>query len=340
MAPTLTEVANRAGVSLSTASRAFSEPDRISRDAFDRIINAATEIGYVASSPRRQRATSRPVQSTTIAMVVPDLANPVSAQFVKAAQAHAWHHRQTLVLADADGSPDREREMLGDLQGRVDGFIAYAPRLPARDIEELCGSAPLVLFNRDSDTAPSVIADTEHGLRQAIEYLKVLGHNHIAYVQGSKHSWSNERRVAAMQELCDELDITLEMLGWQSESIAGGHAAAAGVVASGATAVIGHNDLVAVGLVQGATQLGLSVPEDLSVIGIDDTSIAQVATPNLTSIQVPVSRAGVLCIDILHRAITGQATEDDTAQTVHLPTQLVVRASTAPVVGWTAGGRR
>jgi LacI family transcriptional regulator len=338
--PTLTEVAQRAGVSLSTASRAFSEPDRISREALDRVVQAADELGYVASSPRRGRGANRPTRSTTVAMVVPDLANPVIAQFVKAAQAHGWYRRQTLVLADSDGSPAREREVIGELQGRVDGFIACAPRLPAHDIRELCGAAPLVLFNRDSDEVPSVLTDAEHGLRQALEYLRVLGHEHVAYVQGSQYSWSNTQRVAAMRRLCEENDLALTLVPWQAESIAGGNAAAASVVASGATAVIGHNDLVAVGLVQGAAQLGLAVPDDLSVVGIDDTSMAQVATPALTSIQVPASRAGVLSIDMLHRAMSGEEPDETTPATVHLPTQLVVRQSTGPVSGWTPGGGR
>lgn len=339
MAPTLTEVAQRAGVSLSTASRAFSEPDRISPETLARVVRAAEEIGYVASSPRRQRTTSRPSRSTTVAMTVPDLANPIIASFVKAAQAHGWYRRQTLVLTDADGSPDREREILGELHGRVDGFIACSPRLPAHDIVELCGDAPLVLVNRDSDEAPSVLADTEHGLRQAVEYLRVLGHEHLAYVQGNQLSWSNEHRVAAMRRLADEHDVELDVLGWHAETMAGGNAAAASVVATGATAVIAHNDLVALGIVDGAAQLGLTVPEDLSVVGIDDTTIASVAKPQLTSIQVPMSRAGVLSVDLLH-ALLAQDDDVDPARTVHLPTQLVVRQSTAPAPGWDPRGAR
>lgn len=340
MAPTLTEVAQRAGVSLSTASRAFSEPDRIAQDTLDRVVRAAEEIGYVASAPRRQRGGRRPTRSTTVAMVVPDLANPIIASFVKAAQAHGWYRRQTLVLTDADGSPDREREILGELHGRVDGFIACSPRLPAHDIVELCGDAPLVLVNRDSEEVPSVLADAEHGLRQAIEYLRVLGHERVAYVQGNQLSWSNEHRVAAAQRLAEEHDVELDVLGWHAETMAGGNAAAASVVATGATAVIAHNDLVALGIVDGAAQLGLSVPEDLSVIGIDDTTLASVAKPQLTSIQVPMSRAGVLSIDLLHGLLSQDDEQDATPRTVHLPTQLVVRGSTAPAPGWDPRGAR
>ncbi|TCC15493.1 MULTISPECIES: LacI family DNA-binding transcriptional regulator [Kribbella] len=339
MNPTLTDVAQRAGVSLSTASRAFSDPDRIGRDTLRRIIGAAEEIGYVASAGRRSRS-GLPTRSATVAMIVPDIGNPVWASFVKAAQAHGWNRRQTVVLTDTDGSPDREREIIGELHERVDGFVVCSPRLPAHDIVELCGDTPLVLVNRTSDETSSVVPDAADGLRQALEYLRVLGHEHVAYAQGSPLSWSNQTRVEAIRQLADQADIELEVLGWQAETVAGGQAAAASVVASGATAVIAHNDLMALGIIAGAAALGVEVPGELSVIGIDDTPLAEVGRPTLTSIQVPMSRAGVMSIDMLHQQLTaepGQTPAEPRAVT--LPTQLVVRQSTGPVAGWTPARR-
>jgi LacI family transcriptional regulator len=270
-------------------------------------------------------------------MIVPDIGNPVFASFVKAAQAHGWNRRQTIVLTDTDGSPDREREILGELHERVDGFVVCSPRLPAHDIVELCGDTPLVLVNRTSDEANSVVPDAADGLRQALEYLRVLGHEHVAYAQGSPLSWSNQNRVEALNRLADEADIELELLGWQAETMAGGQAAAASVVACGATAVIAHNDLMALGIMTGAAALGVEVPTDLSVVGIDDTPLAQVSRPTLTSIQTPMSRAGVMSVDMLHQQLTAEAPV--APRSVTLPTQLVVRQSTGPVSGWTPARR-
>jgi len=338
--PTLTDVAQRAGVSLSTASRAFSDPDRISPATLRRIVSVAEEVGYVASSPRRDRTGGVPTRSTTVAMVVPDIGNPVFASFVKAAQAHGWHRRQTLVLTDTDGSPDHEREIIGELHSRVDGFIVCAPRLPAHDIVQLCGDTPLVLVNRESQEAHSVVADSAVGLRQAVEYLRVLGHEHIAYAQGSPLSWSNQTRVDAIRQLTAEADVELDLVGWQEETIAGGEAAAASIVATGATAVIAHNDLMALGIVNGAETLGLDVPSDLSVVGIDDTPLGRVCRPALTSIQVPMPRAGVISVDLLHQGFTAGAEKNAASpRTVRLPTQLIVRQTTGPVSGWLPHGR-
>jgi LacI family transcriptional regulator, galactose operon repressor len=322
VAPTLTEVAKRAGVSLSTASRAFSSPERISHDTLARVIAAADEIGYSAA-----RGVEIRQSATTVAVVVPDIANSVFASFVKSAEAQGWPRRQTVVLTDTDGSSDREREVVGDLQSRVDALIVCAPRLPADDIVQLAGDTPLVLVNRLTEDCDCVVADSEHGIRQAVDYLFALGHTHISYVQGSPQSWSNAQRVKAVQELCRERGLRVDVLGWQQETLAGGHAAAASVVATGATAVITHNDPMAIGVINGVRTMGYSVPDDLSVIGIDDSPIAQLSHPTLTSISVPMARAGVVSTDL----VLQRAAEPDAApRVVHLPTQLVVRESTGP----------
>ena len=322
MARTLTEVAKRAGVSLSTASRAFSAPERISPDTLARVIAAADEIGYSAARGVDQRQTA-----TTVAVVVPDIGNTVFGSFIKSAEAQGWPRRQTIVLTDTDGSPDREREVVGDLQGRVDALIVCAPRLPAGDIVQLAGDTPLVLVNRLSDDCDCVVADSQHGLRQAMDYLFALGHAHIAYVQGSPQSWSNSQRVAAVEELCRDRGVRLDILGWQQETLAGGHAAAASVVATGATAVVAHNDPMAIGVINGVRAMGLSIPDDLSVVGIDDSPLAQLCHPTLTSISVPMTRAGVISTDLV---LQRTADPDAAPRVVHLPTQLVVRESTGP----------
>ncbi|MEU9448967.1 LacI family DNA-binding transcriptional regulator [Streptomyces sp. NPDC048277] len=325
MAPTLTDVAKRAKVALSTASRAFSDPTRLGPETLRKVLEAAQELGYEPPPPRPAEA---PSDDLTVAVVVPDIANPVFGTFVKAAQAQGWHRRQTIVLADTDFDPDREREVITQLSARSAGIVVCSPRLDAEDVLDLCGDTPVVLVNRETTTADCVLADAGDGLRQTAEYLAALGHRHVAYVQGSQHSWSNSHRVDVAREQAERAGLRLEVLGWQSETVAGGTAAAAGVIASGATAVIAHNDLVALGVIAGARQLGVRVPEDLSVVGIDDMPLAATSHPALTTIAVPMDRAGSLSLELL-----AQAAGDERHQprTLRLSTQLVVRGSTAQV---------
>jgi LacI family transcriptional regulator len=99
------------------------------------------------------------------------------------------------------------------------------------------------------------------------------------------------------------------------------------VVATGASAVITHNDLMALGVVAGARGLGVRVPDDLSVVGIDDIPLAAITHPTLTTVAVPMARAGALSLELLERRLAG---DRQTPRAVRLPTQLVVRESTGP----------
>jgi LacI family transcriptional regulator len=323
--PTLTDVAKRANVALSTASRAFSDPDRLGPDTLRKILTVAQELGY---APQPKGAVPAEPEAVTIAVVVPDIANPVFSGFVKAAQGQGWHHRHTVMLADSDFDPDREREVIRHLRSRVDGMAVCSSRLDADEVLQLCGRVPAVLVNREAAGADCIVADATQGLRQTVDYLMALGHRRIAYVQGSARSWSNAHRVGIVRGLAAQHGLDLELLDWQTETVDGGAAAAARVVASGASAVIAHNDLVALGVMSGAAALGARVPEDLSVVGMDDIPFAAVARPGLTSIAVPLARAGSLAMEVLARAVAG---ERPTPRTQRLDTHLVVRGSTGPL---------
>ncbi len=328
MAPTLTDVAKRAGVALSTASRAFSEPDRLGPETLRKVVEAARELGYEAPQGRAGGGAVRDSQQDTVAVIVPDVANPVFGSFVKSAQREGWHRRLAVVVADTDFASERERELIGHLRHRAAGLIVCSPRLAADEVIGLSGDTPVVLVNRETDQADCVLADAHDGLRQTVEYLAALGHRKLAFVQGSSHSWSNAHRVALARELTAEGGLELDVLGRQSETVAGGTAAAASVLASGATAVLAHNDLVALGILAGARTLGVRIPEDLSVVGFDDIPFAEVSHPALTSVSVPMARAGASAVERISTAVSGERTRPDT---LRLATQLHVRGSTGPV---------
>lgn len=321
MAPTLTDVARTAGVALSTASRAFSDPDRLGADTRRRILAAAQELGY---APRPTAGASAPPATATVAVVVPDIANPIFSRFVKAAQSRGRESRTTVVVADTDYDADRERETIAGLCARVNRIVVHSSRLDGAEVLDLCGATPSILVNRHVPGGDCVIADSTQGLRQAVDHLDALGHRRIAYVQGRSDSWSNQHRVGLVQDLADEYGLNLELIGWHTETVDGGTAAAARVLASGVTAAITHNDVVALGLIAGARTLGVRVPDDLSVVGNDDIPFAALATPGLSSIATPMDRAGTLALEILTR------TERAAPRAVRLPTHLVVRGSTGP----------
>lgn len=317
MAATLTDVARHAGVSIATASRAFGEPDRLAPATLDRVLEAATELGY-ATSPSSATATR------TFAVILPDVANPVYGTLLKAIQGQAWHGRHRIVVFDADEDLRREREQIEQAR-KLDGMLLCSPRLPDDDVLDLVGDTPCVVVNRKIEGVPCVVMDAEHGPAQAIEHLAALGHTHIAYASGPRGSWADVRRAETVARACERHGIRLTSLSHQAASIQGGRAAAAPAVASGATAVVAYNDLVALGLEAGMLELGRRCPADVSIVGIDDIDLAGAVTPALTTVRMPIDRSGTVAVDLLLQRIAGH----DIADVPPLSSQLIVRASTA-----------
>ncbi|WP_309104382.1 LacI family DNA-binding transcriptional regulator [Microbacterium sp.] len=316
MAATLTDVARRAGVSIATASRAFGEPDRLAGGTLERVLQAAVDLGY--SNPQTSVATR------TLGVIVPDIANPVYAKLLKAIQGQAWHGRHRIVLFDADEDLRREREQMEQAR-KLDGILLCSPRLPDADVLALVGGTAHVVVNRQIDGAPCVVMDTEHGPTQAVEHLVALGHRHIAYASGPRGSWADARRFDTISRGCERHGIQLTRLSHQAASIQGGRAAAALAAASDATAVVAYNDLVALGLEAGMSELGRQCPADISIVGIDDIDLAGAVTPGLTTVRMPIERCGTLAVDLLLQAISGIAI----GPLATLDSQLIVRASTA-----------
>lgn len=316
MTATLTDVARRAGVSIATASRAFGEPDRLADATLERVLRAASDLGY--ANPQAATATR------TIGVIVPDVANPVYATLLKSIEGQAWHGRHRIVLFDADEDLRREREQI-ERARKLDGMLLCSPRLPDDEVLDLAGDTPYVVVNRLLDGAPCVLMDSVNGPRQAVEHLAALGHEHIAYASGPLGSWADERRRDTVAQACESMGIRLTRLSHQAASIQGGRAAAAPAAASGATAVIAYNDLVALGLEAGMSDLGRSCPDDISIVGIDDIELAAAVTPGLTTVRMPIARSGALAVDLLLQAMSGTALHEVAV----LNSQLIVRSSTA-----------
>jgi DNA-binding LacI/PurR family transcriptional regulator len=316
MSAKLTDVAKLAGVSLATASRAFGDPGRLAADTRQKVMAAAEQLGYDVPGLTGSR---------TFGVIVPDISNAVFAALIKAIQDQAWHGRHRMILADTAESSSREREHLLSMSTGVDGIILCSPRLPAAEIHQIVGNAPLVVINGEADHSARVLMEAGEGLRQAVEHLYALGHRKLAYIPGPASSWANRQRLGAITRFCADWGIELVTVGNQNATVNGGLAAAAAVVASGATAVIAYNDLVAIGMLAGARSLGYHCPEDISVVGIDDLDIAAAAEPGLTSVRVPIDRSGSLGLELLLEQVAGKPTA---TEAVHLGSQLIVRGST------------
>jgi len=321
VAVTIRDVARASGVHVSTVSRAFSAPHLVNAETRTRVLAVAEGLGYRPNRAARALTTGR---THNIGLIVADISNPFFPPLIKAAQAQARARDYHVFVADTDEDPQVEEELIQTLSKQVDGVLLCSPRLSNRAIEKLRRDVPFVLVNRRIRGMPTVLMDVGHGARRAIEHLVGLGHRKIALVSGPAGSWTGgQMRRAAAQ--VHEAEVVV--LGPNAPTEQGGLAAAGDVVASGATAVLAYNDLVAIGLIEGLYERGVRVPEDMSVIGVDDIGAGRLNRPKLTTIAMPTAAAGRLAVDLLLQSVG-----DTAAPTIaSLETSLVIRESTGEV---------
>lgn len=324
-APTIKVVAAAAGVSTSTVSRVFSRPQLLKESTVTHVTEIARELGYVPHHAARALSTGR---LGMIAVVVPDIANPFFPPVIRAAQAHAATEAVSTVVGDTDEDPAKELDLLAELERRTDGVVLVSSRLPEEKVREVARRGhPLVLVNRDVAGVPRILVDSAPGIREAVDHLAALGHRHIAYVSGPAGSWSDEQRRDAVRERCAALGVTATVLRAHRPEHDEGRAAAAEVLATGATGVIAFDDGLAQGALAGMAERGVAVPGEVSIVGCDDI-LAATTYPPLTTVHGRGGEAGLLAVELLMELVESREPERDRRRL--LPSHLVIRSSTGP----------
>jgi DNA-binding LacI/PurR family transcriptional regulator len=321
-AVTLADVADEAGVAVSTASRALSNPDRVSAPTREHVQSVATRLGY-----RHNRMATTPEAGRTpmLALLVADITNPHNFGLIRGAEAQARAAGYTLIIGDTQESPEFEWAHAERLESAVAGFVLAGSRLPDDELLELAGQRPVVLFNRQAASLPSVVSDSADAGRQIIDHLAALGHRSLTYLGGPANAWVDGERSRALSEFAERAGIKVMRRGPFAPTRDGGSAAADIGVASGTTALVAFNDLLAIGVLQRLQHLGIDVPGDVSVVGFDDIFGSDFCRPPLSTVTAPVEQAGRTLIDLLLNARDVRR-----APRIVLPTVLRVRDSTGP----------
>ncbi len=322
---TISDVAAKAGVSLSTVSRVLNGNTTVDPALAERVRDAASTLNYTASPLARSLVLGR---TQTVAVVVPDLGNPTFQAILRGLSRAAAADDYHVLIADSAESVDEERILALETRRRTDGLILCAPRLPDDELLALVGGiAPVVLINREAgEDVPAVRADYRGALGELMSHLYGLGHRHLVYLAGVARSVSNAARLAAIAQFrADHPDVEVRELpcGVDFDS---GAAAASAVLASGATAVLAYNDLVAMGLLSAVQASGCRVPADLSITGFDGIPFAAYTTPPLTTAAVPASELGARAWSAMRAMLEGEGP----GRAVTLRPEIVVRESTGP----------
>ena len=315
---TLQDVADAAGVAVSTASRALANPDRVNRLTRDRVRNVARELGYRTDRPGARAAGKR-----LLALTVNDITNPHNFGLVRGAESAARAAGYTLVVGETRESPELEIEHADRLGSVVDGFVLAASRLADEPLRAIHGRHALALYNREVAGIPSVASDAADGGRQVVEHLAALGHRRIGYLAGPDNAWSSDQRWKGLSAAARRAGVEIVRLGPFLPTRDQGLLAADIGISHGRTALVAFNDLLAIGVLQRLDRLGVDVPGAISVVGYDDIFGADFCRPPLSTVGTEVEQAGRLLVELVLAA-----RDREVIDRVVLPSRLIVRDST------------
>ncbi len=324
---TSVDVARRAGVSQAAVSLVFGgkAPGRVGKQTQDVILHAARELGY---SPNRAARTLRSGRSRLVALAVPDVSNPYFAAVLQGAEQAARRHGYAVMLASVRDEHDWQQVILDALASRsVDGFLLFTLSPPTQRMRTALRGKAAVIDAADS-TLPSLRLDIEAGMRAAMAHLLHLGHTKIGHLAAAVDADTFDRRRQTYLDVLQgaKLPVVATYQERTSFSIADAREAARRLLEAPdpPSAIVCDSDVLAVGAYKAAKDLHRTIPQDLSVVSFDDSIIASMLDPELTTVAIPTAVIGEQAFLLLLAVLeTGHAP----AQTA-VPLELVIRAST------------
>ncbi len=327
---TIKDVAKRAGVGIATVSRALHGSPQVSRETAARVRKVIEELGYRPNTNAQSLASGR---SQMLGLVVSDITNPFFPELIKGFEEVALHNGYDVLVASTNYDPARTalcvRRMI---ERKIDGVAIMTSEVdPSLHDTFAQRKVPLVFLDvgEVARGVSNVKVDYAHGITQAVEHLRTLGHTRIAFISGPLRLESvRERRDAFLKRLADARGGGPHeaLLEEGNHKVDGGFKAMLRLLdrAPGVTAVIASNDLTAIGAMRAIRKRGLRVPEDISVVGFDDIQMAQFTEPPLTTVKLVRTEIARLACEALLHSIQAHGAGVE----FRMSTSLVVRAST------------
>ncbi|MBK7821921.1 MAG: LacI family DNA-binding transcriptional regulator [Tessaracoccus sp.] len=326
----ISDVAAAAGVSTTTVSHALSGRRAVAEETKKRIHQAIKELNYrpsIAAQSLRSR------KSYSVALIVSDIANPYYPSLARAIHDRLDPEGYVTLICNTNGDAATEERFLQDMVARgVDGMIMTVTALGSARIREIVGpDLPIIGGGTDASDvgADHVGSDDARGILHAVEYLAGRGIRDIGFVSGPEGELPSVVRLDSFRRACGETGIEVRE-EWITHTpfthdggIVGG-GTLLGAPTGRPRAIMCANDLIAVGVVEAARAAGLTVPDDLSVIGFDDIDLARLVSPKLTTIENPAVATGLACAEALIRRIDDRAAPP---LRIDIPTRLIVRGT-------------
>lgn len=320
-------MARKAGVSVSSVSRHL-QGTRVR--AADAIEQAIEELGY------RPSPTARSLKSGithSIGLVIPDIVNPFFAAVAKGAESIAQEAGYRVILANSDEDSDQDRSSIAAIEDHIDGLL-FTPTADDEETIDVVKSlkVPTVLIDRAVDAdVDSVLIDNRGGAAAAAEHLIELGHRQIAIVSGPENNTPGRERHEGFTESArkaDDVEVIIERGDFREAS---GYQATMRLLGRShpPTALFAANNLMTIGALMAIRDLGVRVPDSLSVVGFDDHPLADLLGAPLTVIDRPTDIQGAVAARMLLSRMSGE--HPGPGREVRLETKLVLRSSTRSI---------
>ncbi len=329
--PTMKDVAAHAQVSLSTVSYVLNDSGPVAPERRQRVLDAVRVLNYMPNESARKLKRRSPF---TIGMIVPDLTNQFFAMVTEGVQ-KAASARDVLVVLVAPAAAEQPEEKQAQLlrRQRVDGvvYLSGTGSLPAA-IHEIARSGPIVLVDEKipGTGLPAIVAESRKGARAVAAHVLEQGHRNVAVIGGPMALWTARQRLAGYREAfagagLDPDAVPVIAGDYQQES---GQRIAAELLAADPrpTALICANDLLAIGAMEHCREVGLRVPEDVSIVGFDDLPLSRLLTPRLTSVSQPAREMGYRAAQALFELLDA----GEVGPVADLPTTVNLRDSVCP----------
>lgn len=327
------EVAELAGVSITTVSHVINKTRNVSEELTERVHAAMEDLNY---QPNLLARGLRKKESKTLGVILPDITNNFFADIARGIEDTSFQHGFSVIICNTDDDIAKEMTYSRALsEKQVDGIIFVAAGKSADQVRSLQEQQlPVVIVDRPiaDITADTVLTDNAKGGWLATKHLIDLGHHRIACIMGPSILEPAAQRMYGYRKAMQEAGLPVED-NWIVRSnfrFEGGREAAIKLLSlpKPPTGLFASNDLMAIGVISAAKGLGLTIPDDLSIVGFDDILFSKIFNPALTTINQPKYEIGVMATDMLL----------DRIENPQLPTRremfdtnLVVRASTAPL---------
>jgi LacI family transcriptional regulator len=325
---TIQDVARAAGVSVSTVSRVLNGKDDVAEETLETVQKVIKDLGYASSLAARGMRSHR---TGVIGMVMPDIASMYCVDVMRGVnQAIMKLDFDLIIYTNGDirkyGTADQERRYVALLNGSItDGVVVVAPSM-----SDFVTNAPVVIIdpNGENPAFPAVVSDNHEAALNAMSYLTGLGHRRIGFITGRLELVSARLRLQGYKDGLAAAGIPVDdcliQVGDYTDETAEGCACALLSLKDRPTAIFASNDMSALGVYHAARQMGLRIPEDISVVGFDNVSESGFFDPPLTTIDQFLADMGTTAIEMIAKLIKGEALDSNLHK---IQTQLVVRDS-------------